>query len=119
MEENQMQSTNEWKEWRRFFSTKEDASAATRRDRIRATRKAAMEAAGSRVFALLVLACVGYFVFGGTFEASSPFEPESSIAAAAVKSEDSGNAPRDEHFLSLFATPAETIFLPPSHVKLR
>jgi len=87
---------------------------------MRSTLKAAMEELMNPGFlVLLLLTSVAYIAFGGTFEASSPFEPETSIAAVAVKPEDSGNAPRDENILSLFATPVEKLLLSSGDGKLR
>jgi hypothetical protein len=85
MEENQMQSTNEWKEWKQFFGTKEDASAATRRDRPRATREAALKTwAGTGVLVVLFVASVAYVAFGGTLASEPTPIPEAAVAAAAV-----------------------------------
>lgn len=94
---------------------------ATRRARMRATLKAAMEAWTTPGFlVLLFVAGLAYIAFGGTFDAPSPFEPETSIAVvAAVKAENSGNAARGENVLGLFALPTETLFLPARHIKLQ
>jgi hypothetical protein len=85
MEENQMQSTNEWKEWKQFFSTNEDVSAATRRDGMRATCKAALKTwAGTGVFVLLFLASLAYVAFGGALATEPSPLPEAAAAAAAL-----------------------------------
>lgn len=102
-----MQSTNDWTEWKRFFSTKEDASTATRRDGIRATCKAAMGTAGSGVFLLLFLASVGYLVFGGAYEVVSAPKAEASITRVAAKPADAGGAPRNEKASSGPATSSD------------
>jgi hypothetical protein len=108
MEENQMQSTNEWKEWKRFFSTMANASTATRRVAMRATRKAAMGAwAGCGVFVLLLLASLAYAAFGGTLAPEvSPIPGPESLAAAitAELDDDIGGALRNG---SVSARPGE------------
>jgi hypothetical protein len=107
MEEIQMQSTDEWKEWKRFFSAKGNASTATRRDGIRTTRKAAMETARAGVFVVLSLASVGYFVFSGAYEVVSSPQAETSRAAVAAEPADAGGAPRRQKTSSGPATPAD------------
>ena len=92
-----MQSTNEGK---RYLSTKENESTATRRDGMRATRKVAIEAwAGSGVLVLLFLASLAYVAFGGTLALEAPPIPEAEASAAAVTAElaDVGGAPRNEN----------------------
>jgi hypothetical protein len=102
-----MQSTNEWKKWRRYFGAKEDASTALRRDGMRATRKAATEAwAGCGVFFLLFLASLAFVAFGGTLalEASPKPEPETSAAAVTAEQADVGGA---VHIEDVSARPGE------------
>jgi Mn2+/Fe2+ NRAMP family transporter len=99
MEENQMQSIDELKQWKQFFSMKENATPATRRDRPRATRKAAIETwAASGVFILLFVASVAYVAFGGTLATEPSPPPEAAAAAAAVTAGlgDAGGALRNE-----------------------
>jgi hypothetical protein len=104
-----MQSTDECKRHRSMTGI---ASMPRRRERMRSALKAAMEAWTRPGFlVLLCLASLTYIAFDGTFEASSSFEPETSIAAVAVKPGDPGNAPRDENLLGLFATPVEKLLL--------
>lgn len=87
-----MQSTNGGK---RYTSMKEIASTARRREGIRATLKAAIEAwTGPGILILLFLASFVCVVFGGTFEVPSAFEPETSIAAVAVEPADVGGTLR-------------------------
>jgi hypothetical protein len=78
---------------------KEIASTARRREGMRATLKAAMEAwAGHGVLVLLFVASVAYVAFGGTLalEASPVPEEETPIAAVAPEPADAGGAVRTE-----------------------
>jgi hypothetical protein len=91
MEEHQMQSINELKQWKQFFSMKENATPATRRDRPHAS------ITGGTVFGVLVLlflASVIYLVFQGGFDAVS--SPRAKSPAVAAKPADAGGAQRNE-----------------------
>ena len=106
-----MQSTDEWKEWRRYFSAKEDASTAMRRDGMRATRKTTMHAwAGCGVFALLLLASLAYAAFGGRLAPKvSPIPGPDTLAAAimAELDDDMGGAMHAVRMEDASARPGE------------
>jgi hypothetical protein len=92
---------------KQYMSMKEIVSTPRRREGVRASLKAAMEAwAGFGVFVLLFLASLGYVAFGGTLavEASPIPEPETSIAAVAAESADVSGALRKEKVLARSAT---------------
>ena len=90
-----MQSTNGTK---RYVSAKMIASAARRREWVRRTLKAAMEA-WTGPAGLLVLAFVAslvYVAFGGPFVASSAFDTETLVEALVKQQGDAGGTLRSE-----------------------
>lgn len=93
-----MQSTH----GKRYMSMKEFASAARRREGVRATLKAAMEAWATRpgILVLLLFASSVYVAFGGMLEVVSVPKAEVSIAAVAAKPVDVGGGLRSEKILS-------------------
>jgi len=109
-----MQSTNA------AMNAKEIESTATRCRRTRLTLKAVMEVlARPGVFVLLFIASLTYIGYGATYEGLSPFEPETSIAALALRPEDTDHGRRDESVHSIFSLSSEKLFLPSDPVKLR
>jgi hypothetical protein len=100
-----MQSTNDG---RRYIKMRQIVSTAARRERIRATLKAAMTGGtGLHILVLLLLASVGYVVFGGAYEAMSAPKAETSVAAVAAKPADAGGASRNQKASSGPATPSD------------
>jgi hypothetical protein len=81
------------------------------RNGVHGTLKASMTGgAGLGILILLFLASLAYVAFGGTlaFEASSG-QPETSIAAVAVKPADVGGAPRNEKVSGSSAMPSDYV----------
>lgn len=97
------------KHGKRYMSVKEIAWAARRREGIRATLKAAMEAWAepAGILILLFLASLVYVASGGTYEVVSALEAKTSIAAPAAKPADAGGAPRNEKASSGPAKPSD------------
>lgn len=103
-----MQSTNEWKEWRRYFSAGDDASTAMRRDRMRATRKGAMQAwVVCGVFVLLLLASLACAAFGGRHAPEVSPMPGPDTLAAAIMAELDDDMGGAVHMEGVSARPGE------------
>jgi len=102
------------------MNAKEAELTAIRRKRMRPTPKTAMHAwTRPCVLVLLFVASLTYIGFGDNYDELSPFEPETSIAALALRPQDSGNSRRDENALSIVSLPAEKLLLPSDPVSLR
>ena len=89
-----MQST---KGTNRYISAKTIASTARRREGMRRTLKAAMEAwTGPGLLVLAFVASLVYVAFGGSFVASSAFDTETLVEALVKEQGDAGGTLRSE-----------------------